>query len=306
VDTTLQDAETHLPGTDDKRWQESFYLGWYDAQARIAGAHHFSLNPNGGTAHVWSWLSVDGLVVARSQAHDLPCPAAGLLDVQVGSLHVVTTTLRDIELSAGFDDAEVSLTYRAFCEPVQFSMDGAGVSLGSRHYETTGRVVGTARVGDRAIAFDAGTWQDHSWGKRELASIPSSRFFFAVFGDTLAMSSHLLVSPDGAITTYGWAYDAGAVKQVQRYLVPATIAQDGLSPISCDIRIYTAGGGGYHVPGTVDACVLMGGADWTQGDWFGMDGLTQFECGGRLGEGILEICEQKLLSPAQRASLRVG
>jgi hypothetical protein len=37
--------------------------------------------------------------------------------------------------------------------------------------------------------------------------------------------------------------------------------------------------------------------------FFAMDGLTQFECGGRLGEGFIEVSELKAPTPAQRAEL---
>jgi len=154
--------------------------------------------------------------------------------------------------------------------------------------------------GGREIAVNAGAWQGYSWGLRAHSGIPLSRFFFAVFGDDLAMSSHLPVLPEGAIKTYGWIYDRGRIRRVTRYAVPAMVAEDGISPISCDIRLRTDEGGRYRVSGAVDSNVLMGGADW-----FGMDGLTRFECGGRLGEGILELCELKALSPAQRAALKL-
>jgi hypothetical protein len=299
----LGDLATHASDTDDARWQESFYLGWYDAFTGVGGAHHFSRKPAGGVAHVWSWVSVRGVVVGRAQDHALRCPPAGLTDVDLGALHVATRSPSDISLTARTPAASVELEYVAFCDPVEFSMDGSGVALGGRHYETTGRVTGRVTVGEDEYTIDGGAWQDHSWGLRQLASIPSSRFFFAVFDDTLAMSAHLLVSTTGSTTTFGWTYDRGVVRTVRHYAVPAQIADDGISPISCDIRLHADRGGGYRLQGTVDGCVLMGGADWTAGDWFGMDGLTTFECGGRLGEGIFEVCELKALSPAQRASL---
>jgi hypothetical protein len=299
----FDDLATHPVDADDPRWQESFYLGWYDAFSRVGGAHHFSRKPAGGVAHVWSWVSVDGAVVARAQEHSLPCPPAGLTDVDLGRLHVVRRSPREVTLAAVMESASVKLEYTAFCDPVEFSMDGGGVALGGRHYETTGRVTGRVTVGGLDRVIDAGAWQDHSWGVRELSSIPSSRFFFAVFDESLALSAHLLVSAAGAATTFGWAYERGAVRRVRRYAVSAEIADDGLSPLSCDIRLHVDGGGGHHLAGRVDSCVLMGGADWTAGDWFGMDGLTAFECGGRLGEGIFEVCEMKALTPAQRASL---
>jgi hypothetical protein len=78
----------HVPDASDNRyWQESFFIGWNDARNRAGGHHHISLCPFLGRAHVWSWIAVDGVVISRVQEHALALPADDLLDMRLGPLH---------------------------------------------------------------------------------------------------------------------------------------------------------------------------------------------------------------------------
>ncbi len=58
----------------------------------------------------------------------------------------------------------------------------------------------------------------------------------------------------------------------------AVVADDGISPKGCDARVVTASGRKYRVKGRVRDTALMGGVGW-----HAMNGLTEFECGGRIG-----------------------
>ena len=39
--------------------------------------------------------------------------------------------------------------------------------------------------------------------------------------------------------------------------------------------------------------------------WFGVDAITRFECGGRLGQGFLEIAELKTMTADMAAELHI-
>jgi hypothetical protein len=70
------------------------------------------------------------------------------------------------------------------------------------------------------------------------------------------------------------------------------MGDDGHSPAGCDARIWTQSGHGYHVTGEVHTASP---SSHLEGFWF-TDGLCVYECGGRMGAGILEI--QELGGPA--------
>jgi hypothetical protein len=293
------DRLRHRPGLDaGPRWQESYFLGWADLSTRSAGSHHISLAPGNDSAHVWSWLVVEGDRVGRSQAHDLPLPGGELTDMQVGTLHVrAGDSLREMSLSASFEKADLNLDFKAICDPVEVNFNVGDTVLGERHYEAMGFARGAVTLEGRTLPIDAAAWHDHSWGARDFGTNPSSRFLFAVFGDDLAFSVFSFVTSFGA-SQFGWVFDAGRVHHVTRARFRAVIANDGATPESVDVDLWTQGGRGYHLTGEVLATGLTGGEGW-----FGVDGVTRFRCGGRLGAGFFEPAELKGPTPSMRAEL---
>jgi hypothetical protein len=295
-----QDRQRHRPGPGAKaNWQESFYLGWADLHQGLAGAHHISLAP-GGSSHVWSWLLADGKVVARSQQHDLPLPTDDLENMRLGSLTVVAgDSLRALDLGASFDNARADLSFRAICDPVEVNLNQDDTILAERHYEAMGPVRGAVRIGDRTFEVDGAGWHDHSWGAREFKSNPSHRWLFAVFGDDLAFSVFSFVT-GARRASFGWVCDRGEILTVRRVAFHAIVNDDGMTPEGCDAEVFTEGGRGYHVRGVCQAHALMGGKGW-----FGVDGVTRFECAGRIGQGFLEVAELKTMTAEMAAELGV-
>lgn len=292
---TLVDTSRHTPDMADDSWQESFFLGWTDIRNRVCGHHHISLCPYLGFAHVWTWLMVDGVEVARSQENRIPLPDMDLRDMQVGILHVIAgESIRQLHLSADFEGAKVEVDYEGFTDPVHVEINTGGkLKLGSRHYESMGAVRGTVTMSDRVIAINGSGWQDHSWGPRRLSSNPAGRWVFAVFGPDLAFSLYVL-SAAGQRFTFGYALVNGEVDPIDGAETGFVIADDGLSPVSSDTLLWTRSGRAWRIGGKMIGTALVGGPGWT-GDGFHwwMDGLTQFECGGRIGGGILEVSTLK-------------
>ena len=97
---------------------------------------------------------------------------------------------------------------------------------------------------------------------------------------------------------FGWVLDNGVVYPVRRAAFHAVVNDDGVTPEGCKASLFTQGNRGYQVSGTCRASALMGGIGW-----FGVDGVTQFECGGRIGQGYLEIAELKTLTREMKAEL---
>lgn len=295
---TFEDRRRHAPALGVKpNWQESFYLGWVDLAEGLAGAHHISLAPE-GSSHVWSWLYADGRVLARAQQHDLALPDADLENLTLGALHVrAGETVRDVTLRADFDRAGVELDFRALCDPVVVNFNHGEIILADRHYEALGMAKGVVRLGGRQIPVEAAAWHDHSWGAREFASNPSHRWLFAVFGDDLAFSIFSFVTGSSR-SSFGWVFDQGRAFSVRQASFRAVVDDDGMTPVGCQAEIYTDGGRGYEVAGSCLGRALMGGKGW-----FGVDGITRFTCGGRVGQGFLEVAELKAITPEMEAEL---
>lgn len=300
------DTSRHAPDCDDCSWQESFFLGWTDVRQGVAGHHHISLCPYLGKAHVWSWLMVDGKEVAREQEHALDLPVDDLRDMRIGGLHFVAgQSIRELALSATFSEAQVDVAFEGFTDPVHIEISAGKLKLGSKHYESMGTVRGTVRLGDRVITVNGSGWQDHSWGPRRLSSNPAGRWVFAVFGSDLAFSLYVLAA-GGERIIFGYALDQGEIHLIESAETNFTISDDGISALACDARIWTKSGRGYRIVGEAIGHAPVGGPGWTDdGLHWWMDGLARFECGGRLGSGILEVSTLKAPTEIIRRTLRL-
>lgn len=299
---SADDRRRHAPAPGKATsWQESYFLGWTDLETLSAGSHHISLSPATGTAHVWSWLVADGKRVAREAAHALPLPDGDFDDLTLGTLRFRSgDDPRRLSLAATFDDAALQLDFASVCDPVLVDFNVGDTKLADRHYEAAGFAHGTLDLGGQKRTINAAAWHDHSWGARDFGTNPSSRWLFAVFGDDLAFSVFSFVTSFGA-EQFGWVYDAGRVHMVRRANFQSTIANDGATPEAVSVDVWTDGGRGYRVNGKVLASGLTGGEGW-----FGVDGLTRFECGGRLGQGFFEPAELKGPTPDMRRELGLG
>ena len=300
-----QDLLRHQPAEPDLYWQESFFIGWYDARAKVGGHHHISFCPYLKLAHVWSWVSIDGKVVARSQENELPLPDGDLNDIKLGVLRFVAgKSMRELSLTVA-DAAKVKIDYVGFTDPMELDFNAGGLKLGSSHYESMGRVTGTVTHDGREIPIMGSAWHDHSWGPRKLNSHKSGRYFWAVFGDDLAMSIYGIDDAKGQ-NRFGYVLDHGVIHPVAAASFGAVVGDDGLSPKALDAEVYTSTGRGYRVTGHAQANALVGGAGWGDGGYFfGMNGMMRYECGGRLGEGLFELTELRTPLDEHRAELKL-
>lgn len=293
------DRHRHQPPSDaPTNWQESFFLGSADLETLSAGSHHISLSPASGTAHVWSWIVVNGQRVGREAAHALPLPDNDLTDIRLGSLHFrAGKSCRQLCLSADFDGGYLNLDFTAICDPVVLDFNVGDTKLADRHYETMGYVSGRYTSAETVTPIRAAAWHDHSWGARDFGTNPSSRWLFAVFGDDLAFSIFSFVTSFGA-EQFGWVFDKGRVHKITRANFRSVMANDGATPLSVEVDAWTDDGRGYRLSGEVKATGLTGGEGW-----FGVDGITEFQCGGRLGQGFFEPAELKGPTPQMRKEL---
>lgn len=298
---SIAETSRHTAPTDDSSWQESFFLGWCDIASRSGGAHHISLNPKLGLAHMWSWLVVGGKVVARCAEHRLPIPGDDLRNFRLAGHHFrAGESIRDLALDTVFETAELSLRYFGFHDPVELNV----LRPQGRHYESMGRVRGHAVVDDRRIELSGSGWQDHSWGPRSYAHTLSERWLFAIFGNDLAFSVYCLRTSDGP-REFGYVLDRGEILLIDNVAIRAGVAEDGLSPVDCNLEARTADGRIYMLDGRVTATAMTGGPGWAgTGGYFGMNGLTRFQHGGRVGEGVFELAELKSLQEPFRTELR--
>jgi hypothetical protein len=292
------DGSHAAPPDASEFWQESWYLGWYDPAKRAAGFHHLGLQRVRQRADLWSWIALDGAVVGKYQDLRLPLPSDDLSDLTLGPLHVLTKTpLRSYAVSAAYDDGTRSdVVYEAFTDPFAFSLGGD--DIGKDHYESMGRVTGTVTVGGAETEIGGWAYQDHSWGPRHWGLLLTHRWLWATFGPDLFCSAFVFNTPKGRMD-FGYVYDGGEFRGITRLDTGARLSDDGHSPAGCDARLWTADGRGYHITGT---CQVTSVSTHDEGVFL-TDGMSVFECGGRLGTGIFEVSELAGPTAAHQAEL---
>jgi hypothetical protein len=293
-----EDDSSHAAPSDASEfWQESWFLGWYDPARRAAGFHHLGLQRVRRRADLWSWIALDGAVVAKYQSLRLPLPADDLSDLTLGPLHVLTKTpLRSYAVSAVYDNGNRSdVVYEAFTDPFAFAL---GDDIGKDHYESMGRVTGTVTVADADTDIAGWAYQDHSWGPRHWATLLTHRWLWATFGPDLFCSAFTFTTPKGRVD-FGYVYDGGEFRGVTHLETGARLSDDGHSPVGCDARLWTADGRGYHITGT---CGVTSVSTHDEGVFL-TDGMSVFQCGGRLGTGIFEVSELSGPTAEHRAQL---
>ncbi|WP_067668387.1 DUF7065 domain-containing protein [Nocardia miyunensis] len=273
------DLEAHEPPDDDARWQESFCIVWHDPATRSGGNHHFSLWRNQRRADIWSWLVLDGVEAGREQVNEIAIPDAGFEDFRVGGMRLRSYgDFGKFRLELDYGTVCAAIDFRAYSPPVELDYARGGASLGKRHIESLGAV--DVEVGGRRLSGVA--FQDHSWGNRELGRNPAGQFMFAVFGPDLMTSVYLrqtLTGPDQD----GWILRNGVLEPVRRATISASVGNDGLFPIRSRCDVWTATGG-TRINGVFQTGAVEGGIGLLAGD-----GLMEFETGGRLGGGMLEL-----------------
>jgi hypothetical protein len=296
------DARHEPPADADERWQESWFLSWYDPRRRAAGFHHIGLVPGRATADLWHWVAVDGRVAARFQDLRLLMPSGDLPDMQVGPIRVMTKVpLRSYSLVTAHDGFRSEVLYEAFTEPFAFSMDIAGADLGKGHYETLGRVRGSIETVDGTVDVGGLAFQDHSWGPRDYGALKAHRWACVNFGEDL-FASIFSFSSDQGTREFGYVYDGGAFHGIVAADFDARVANDGHSPRGCDVRVWTADDRGYRF---ICSDIEVTSPTTHDDGYFVSDGFGVFECGGRLGTGLLEVNERAAPSPEHRRWLNL-
>jgi hypothetical protein len=280
-------------------WQETVLLAWFDPVARAGGFHHVDLQHVAGRACLQSWLALEGEVVARRQDLELALPQSDVGALEVPTLRLTTRApLRDYGFAIELDGVGADLEYAALVDPYSYEVSSEGAAIASGHYESFGRVTGTLRAGAREVAVCGSGFQDHSWGERDYGAFKAHRWACAMFGEDLFACLYS-VTVDRGRRDFGYVCERGAFHPVVRTAFNVRMDDDGHSPLGADVHVWTGDGRGYRMQATVDAS----SPSTQHGGYFVSDGLARWECGGRLGAGLLEVNELAAPLPAQRAAL---
>jgi hypothetical protein len=228
------DEGTHVPATDDADWQESVFVHWYDSNAGIGGVTRIGHEPNragGGRSALHCFVATaDGIRFRRNdfalQLEEATRPRSFRAG---GSSWHVDSGQPTLEIhEPGLD---VDLTMEHFYPLTDFFPPTGSMveDFAKDHYETSGRIRGTARIGGRALDVDGLYHRDHSWGIRKTMTLKSHRWISGTFGPDLSFGSICWHSADDALVKVGYLVRDGELLYAQDVDVITYLDVDGLT-----------------------------------------------------------------------------
>jgi len=329
--TTAADPADELfhPVGDDGAWSESYYFNFVDPATGVGAFTRMGFRPNDGWADALHAVYLPGGRVAftygrRTDLTPQVVASLGPVDPAVGNL-----TLRRGEAFKRWDivysgeaqdmvDPTVMLAATkdrpaGWSTPAHLEMDVAFEAISEPHYavggaqghfEQTGRVTGTIRLGDEQWTVDAFGVRDKSWGPRTWQA-PSGKeakaagpaaveqgcflnWFSMNFGADLALGGACGKTADGTFRGKGWIQRNGDTIDLTE--VTITTVYDPTNPLLHDtvqLRATDGNGDSIMVDGTVLA-ICPTKIPRRDGVTFVNEGLARFETEGRVGFGIAE------------------
>ncbi len=288
------------PAGADQWWQESVLFNWSDPRRGLAGQYRLNIHPNRGAATLYTWTQVGGRMLDRRFVTDLPLPSTDLTSCTVAGLTIETANpLHTYRIRLRTPDVQLDAEWTAFMPPIHMSYDVGGATVAEGHYNTLGRAVGSLTHDGGTVEINADGFADHSWGVRR-KHLPGSRWLVAVFDPTFFVMA-IPILTDAGRHMVGYVLDGGVLGALSSdYDVNMTFREDWITPAGCDARLWDHNGRGYRLTGhTVGPSSIQPFGHGKQVT----HAPALYECGGRIGRGVLESSSPRRLMPSELAAL---
>jgi hypothetical protein len=280
-------AELPHPPENHELWQESIALVWYDSRGGIGGYLRIGHEPNcgGGVAVLgFGVLTREGSRYRRSGTSVLT--DADRLANGFAARDGAYQAFYDGGLMVRVDDQDCRLEFdlEDFYPRTDFFGAAAGAvrDLAPNHFETSGRIRGTAVLADQRYEVDGLFHRDHSWGIRHWDSFLSHRWVVGSFGPELSFGLVTWHARYGVLRRFGYVVRNGELVAADDVDIVLQLEPDGTT--------YRGGTASWVMPGdrlTLECSVLDAivverhGACW-------VDAICEIEHAGRTGFCCLE------------------
>ena len=314
------------PIGDDRAWSESYYFNFVDPNTRIGMFTRMGFRPNNGWADALHVIYLGGKRVAftygrRDIGTDLSVYdgdlAAGGLKLSCEAHHERWRIQYDGP-AQDIDNAEILLTRSkarpdGWFNPATLKMDVVFNCLtephhaaqGVRgHFEQSGAVKGTIKLGSEIFEVNGFGVRDKSWGPRdwgassagdsengssETSNGPKAfvNWFSMNFGDHAALGGSCFRHKDGVMRGDGWIQRDGTSQGLENVSITTAYREDSLIHEQVVLTGEIEGGEAIEIRGSV-TCVCPTKIPMPGGAIFVNEGLAEFEWDGRTGYGIAE------------------
>jgi hypothetical protein len=228
---------THQPD-DHPDWQEAFVLVFRDRATNAVGFLRTGAYVNRGLSQVhWGMALPDGTRFRRNRAR-VPYDPADRTErsARTGTYTSYSVEADHVRFQGQDPDAEADLRFYDFF-PSQ-DWDAIGVEAprhlqgGSGHPESSGRVEGRIRLGDRVIEITDGIGhRDHSFGPRPHHVFRTARWHAGTVGPALSYSLVTMAGEDGLLHKFGWIMRDGRRENIRDFHTVNMTLSDGYSTI---------------------------------------------------------------------------
>lgn len=293
------DNANHEPGPEEN-WQESSLFCFFDSRTGVAGYYRIGIHPNTGASQVYNWTTLNGQTVDRRMHVELPLPDGDTTDTEVGGLSIRTTDpLNAWRLESTGERSTTRCSWESYTGPLTYSLDAGGGKLATGHYNSLGRAKGSVEFDGEVIEFNAVGYMDHSWGPRDANTILSHQWMLAMFDDEFLITAMPVALPQANVL-FGYVYDKGQIKHLTDVDLALSVSFDNHIPRSAEARVRDAGERGYVVSGEAYGEASL--QPFGHGH-FVTHRAARFACGGRVGQGLLEMSGPRVIPPQHLATL---
>jgi hypothetical protein len=290
------------PDATDQWWQDSVFVAWNAAEAGIGGLFRLAHEPNfdGGVSSLWF-----GLVTKSGQRYRRnllsPLTEADRLGNGFEAMDGRYQQFFDGRMHYRVEDEDlfVDLAVEDFYPRTDFFPSDAGTlsdDFASAHYECSGRILGTVRLGGAEFEVDGLCHRDHSWGTRRWDTLLNHRWMPGTFGPELSFGSIAWHGIDGSVSQFGYLVRDGEVEVADKVDTAVTVEVDGTT-CRAGTTVWTMPGGEEFV---IDAYPYDGIVSENHNVSV-VDSICELERDGRIG-----FCDLEISTNPRLGSLPIG
>ncbi|MGQ0466573.1 MAG: DUF7065 domain-containing protein [Sporichthyaceae bacterium] len=293
-----KDEGNHSPGPDPW-WQESVFVHWYDERQGVGGVHRIGHEPhaNGGEAALCCFVFDEHGRYRRVGRVPLLAPETPRGFRAAGSAWDIENDLPRLRIKE--EGLELDLRMDNFYPLTDFFPSGGSMvdDFAKHHYETSGRIVGTAVLKGREYEIDGLCHRDHSWGPRRWDMLLSHRWVSGSIGPELSFGSMAWHASDDSVVQIGYVVRAGELILATSVDVVTFMEVDALTHRGGEVTWELADGTSLHARCTVVNGVVTGnhGVVW-------IDSL----CEVQLDDGRRGFCDFEISTNPRAGSRPVG
>jgi hypothetical protein len=284
----VEDGGAHRP-SGDPLWQESQFFGWWDEGRGIGGIQRVGHLPNQGKANYWNALVCADGSRYLADVHDLELRAGDRHPRGLVSAGNRMTAQSERAGEVSFQDAstEIALAYEDFypmCEVWEHGTGGAvEADMAAAHFETSGRVTGAVRMGDRRFEVDGIFHRDHSWGPRNWEALIGHRWVVGSAGPEFSFSSAVMLGGEDLVS------GGYVIRHGQRRQATAVDVVIGIEPDNVTARNATVGWKLDNGETVVIDCQPVNGVMLGHGHYIESDQISRFTVRGEDIEGWCNV-----------------